>query len=423
MGPVGRADQALNLDRPTAASVRMQRQQLTGMLQKKLPDASPDALDRAARDFLDHLRETSPLAAEQFATGRMDEDDLASRVDVFLSDHPELSGRTAPAASGTPRTRVAELLKREPGIVQTDQDRLALADRFLDNLGQLSGTARDNLAAGRMSDDELQSRVAVFAADWRAEKAQAAVDPAAAAVPAIVDSFAKANFGRVTDRVDAICYQGVIEEREAKREFVMFKKRPQKLRIHIVEKGLVIGVIAYDGSTAWRQSPGRAATTITGSGAESVADSARFDDPLIGYRERGADVRLESKPGEAPLRLRIHEADGTTRITSIDPVTFNELSLRTLHSDGGWEETRFKDYRKVGDLNVAYVQEQWTKTGLRSTTRITDVSLDPGLLDRFFGYPTDPNLGFMDFMGGLSILQAREKQPAAAARPDAKGRL
>jgi outer membrane lipoprotein-sorting protein len=401
----------------------MQRQQLAGMLQKKLPNASPDTLDRAARDFLDHLREASPLAAEQFATGRMDEDDLASRVDVFLSDHPELSGLTAPAVSGTPRTRVAELLKREAGIAQTDPERLALADRFLDNLGQLSGTARDNLAAGRMSDDELQSRVAVFAADRRAEKAQAIVDPAIAAVPAIVDSFEKANFGRVTDRVDAICYQGSIEEKGTKREFVMFKKRPQKLRIHIVQEGLVIGVIAYDGSTAWRQSPGRAATPIGGSGAESVADSARFDDPLIGYRERGADVRLESKPGEAPLRLRIREIDGTTRITAIDPVTFAELSLRTLHSDGGWDETRFKDYRKVGDLNVAYLQEQWTKTGLRSTTRISDVSLDPGLLDRFFAYPTDPNLGFMDFMGGLSILQAREKQHAAAAQPDAKGRL
>jgi hypothetical protein len=423
IGPAARADGALDLDRPTAAATQMQRQQLTEMLGKKLPDASPETIDRGARDFLDHLSQTSPLAAEQFANGKMDEDDLGSRVDVFLSDHPELSGRPAAAATDTPRTRVAGLLKSEPGIAQTDEERLVLADQFIDNLGELSGTAHDNLLAGRMSDDELQSRVAVFAADRRAQQAQIAVDPSTAAVPAIVDSFEKANFGRVTDRVEAICYKGVIEEKGVKRELVMFKKRPNKLRIHVVEDGLVIGVIAFDGTTAWRQVPGRGATAIPEAAARLVADSAHFDDPLIGYSERGADVRLESKPGDAPLRLRIRETDGITRIATIDPATFNELSLRTLHSDGRWDEVRFSDFRKVGSLNVAYTQEQWVNGALRSTTRITDVRLDPGLLDRFFAYPTDPNLGFMDFMGGLFALQAREKPNAAGVPPAAKGKL
>jgi hypothetical protein len=108
-------------------------------------------------------------------------------------------------------------------------------------------------------------------------------------------------------------------------------------------------------------------------------------------------------------------------LATIDPTTFNEVSLRTIGPAGRWTETRFSDYRKVGSLNVAYVQEQWDNGGLESTTRITDVVLEPGLIGRFFKMPTNPNLGYLDFVGGLAVLQAREAaagnkglQPAGA---------
>jgi hypothetical protein len=351
----------------------------------------------------------------------MDPDDLASRVDVYLGDHPELTGQPLPAASGNPRERIADLLGRESGMPQGGQERLALADRFLQNLGELSSTARDNLLAGRMTDDELQSRVTVFASDYRAEKSRVAADPATAAVPGIIDSFLKANFGPVNDRVGAVAFRGAEEQKGERREFVIFKKRPNRIRIHVMKGGGVIGVLAFDGSTAWRETPGKPGTPLVGAQAAEVAASASFDGPLVGYSERGASVRLEGSPADNPIRLRIVESNGTTMLATIDPTTFNEVSLRTIGPAGRWTETRFSDYRKVGSLNVAYVQEQWDNGGLESTTRITDVVLEPGLIGRFFKMPTNPNLGYLDFVGGLAVLQAREAaagnkglQPAGA---------
>jgi hypothetical protein len=415
LGPAAHADGIPGLDQPNAVSTQLQLQRLGQLLRAKLPEAPPETIDRAARDFLDHLRQASPLAAEQFSAGKMDGDDLSSRVDVFLGDHPELSGSQGSAGNRSPRMRVAELLGREPGIAQNDQERLALADRFIERLGELSETAHDNLMSGRMTQDELQSRVTVFASDTRAERSEIAADPATAAVPAIVESFEKANLGPVTGRPDAICFRGVLEEKGTKRDLVIFKKRPNKLRIHVVEDGLVIGVLGFDGNNSWREVPGKPAVPLAGAAADALSRSAPYDDPLVGYRERGADVRLEGRPGDEPIRLRIVETDGTTRVATIDPITYEETSLRTVRSDGRWFETRFRDYRRVGNLNVAYVQEQWDNGALRSTTRITDVSLDPGLLDRFFAFPSKPDFGFMDFMGGLAVMQIRAKQGGAQA--------
>lgn len=52
----------------TAAQAQLPQQRLAQLIQEKLRGAPPNAIDRATRGFLEHLRSTSPLAAEQFAT-------------------------------------------------------------------------------------------------------------------------------------------------------------------------------------------------------------------------------------------------------------------------------------------------------------------------------------------------------------------
>jgi len=416
LGPKGAKAAAFDSDQAADASMQMQRQRLTQMFQGKLSDAHPGAAERAAREFIEHLRESSPIAFEKLATNQMDDEELNSRAEVYLRDHPELSGQSIIASTETPRTRVADLLKGEPGIGSSDAERLANADRFIDRLKELSGAAHESLLSGRMTTEELQSRVKVFAADVRAEATVATVDPAAAAAVPIVDSFVKANFGRSTERADSVCYKGVITENGTKREFVIFKKRPRKIRIHIIENGLVIGVLGFDGTTAWRQAKGQPAIPVVGSDADAVVNSARFDDPLVDYRERGADVRLEGKAGSGPFLLHIRERDGVEMVAAVDPVKFSEVSLRTRRENGRWDEMKFSDYRKVGTLSFACVQEDWRDGALRSTTRITDVRLDPGLLDRFFAFPQESSLGFMEYMSALAIVEARATKAGSAPR-------
>jgi len=396
---------------PASASGQLQQQQLGQLFQGKLKDSAPDTIERAKSEFLDYLRRNSPLASEKLLSGKMDDEELESRVGVFLRDRPALSGAPVTKETGDPREQVAELLRREPAIASTDPERLVLADRFLERLGQRSPTARTELLRGKMAAEELQSRVSVFVADLRAEMTAAPVDPKLAAVQALVDSYIKANFG---ERANDLVYKVEIEANGVKRQGVIFRKRPGKIRMHIVDDSLVIGILGFDGTTAWRQEPGKAGVPSTDAEADSLRQLARFDDPLVDYRERGTEVKLGEKPDKGPFQLEIRERDGTEMIAAIDPATYNEVSLRTRQSDGKWRELRFSDYRKVGALNLAFVQEDWSEGKLRSTTRIKEARIDSGLIDHFFVRPVNPILSYMDYMGGLAAIRAQQKlQPPA----------
>jgi uncharacterized tellurite resistance protein B-like protein len=409
------AQQSISISLPNPTAEQLGQQELTQLLLKKLPKLQPEAIERIGREFQEHLHETSPIISENFTAGRMSEDDLASSLDIFIGDHPEYTGQASGLSKADPVQRVAELLKDSPDLARTDSDRRSLADRFVEQLGNLSGTARNDLIAGRMSQDELQSRVSVFVADTRAEAAHVAADPAVEAVPPIVDAYIKANFGSASEQINSIIYRGFVEENSVKREFVMFKMRPRLLRIHVVDNGRVIGVMGFDGRTPWAESPGKLPIPVTGHEAEVLAATSRFDDPLVGYKERGARVRLLDRPSSGPIQLQILESDGTEMVASIDPVTSIEQSFRTRRSDGRWNEMRFRDYRREGSINVAHVTEEWTDGVLHSTTRYSEVRLDPGLVDRFFVRPSSLAFDYMDFMGGLAVLESREKQAAGIA--------
>lgn len=410
------AHAAFDIEHPAAVSVQLQQQGLNQLFQEKMKGSGPDAVARVRTEFLEYLRRNSPIASEKLFNGKMDDEELNSRVDVFLRDRAAQSLGYVSVEQSDPRTQVAELLRREPAIASTDAERLALADRFLERLGQRSSTARNELLRGKMPSDELQSRVSVFIADLQAEAAAAPVDASAVAVRALVESYLKANFAELANDMS---YKAEIDAKGVKREFTIFKKRPGKVRVHIVEDSLVIGALGFDGVMAWRQEPGKAGIPTAGAEAGMLKQVARFDDPLVGYRERGTVVKLlEEKSDKGPIKLQIRESDGTEMVAEIDPVTNTELSLRTLMADGTWSEVRFSDYRKVGGFNFAFVQEEWSDGKLRSTTKVSEVRLDSGLIDQFFVPPVDPVLSYMDYMGGLAAIKAKQKQrPSTVQQP------
>jgi len=398
---------AFDVEHPAATSVQLQQQGLKQLFQEKIKDTEPNAAERARSEFLEYLKRNSPIASEKLLNGKMEDDELNSRVDVFLRDRLAQSVGFATLERSEPRNQVAELLRRDTEIATTDTERLALADRFLERLGQRSSTARNELLRGKMSSDELQSRVSVFIADLRAEASAAPLDPNAVAVKALVDSYLKANFAELSNDIS---YKAEIEASGLKREFSIFKKRPGKVRLHIVQDGLVVGILGYDGITAWRQEPGRSGVPAAGAEATMLKQVARFDDVLVGYGERGTVVKLEEKSEKGPIQLHITESDGTEMVAMIDPVTFSESSLRTRQPDGKWNELRFSDYRKVGGMNLAFVQEEWSEGKLRSTTKISAAQLDSGLIDQFFIQPVSPVLSYMDYMGGLAAIKAQQSQ-------------
>jgi hypothetical protein len=402
------AQVTLDMGAPSPISAGV-HQRLDPEFRKRLPGASPAAIERAEEAFIDHLRDTSGTASTGLAAGHIDEDDLSSRIDVFLGDHPELS-RSSSAPTEGPRTQILNALKRESDLSRSDAEREALADRFIVWIGGLSGSTRDTLLAGRMPADELQSRVDVFAADIRAERSRVVTDPAIAAIPAIAEAFERANLGPVPERADSICYKGTVSDGKTTRDFLAFKKRPGSVRIHMMKDGFVAAILGFDGTTPWGEVAGKPPVPLQGAEAEALILSSRYDYPLVGFRERGAKVRLESAPGESPIRISYQETGGDKYVESIDPGTYHETAIIRRGPNGKVDETRMQEFRKEGAYTYASVQEHWIDGKLHSTTRISDVRLDPGILTAFFGMPRESNFGFMDMMGGLVALQAASRK-------------
>jgi hypothetical protein len=112
--------------------------------------------------------------------------------------------------------------------------------------------------------------------------------------------------------------------------------------------------------------------------------------------------------------LRILEADGTETESTIDGATLIEWSRRERSPGDIWKETRFKNYRKVGAANIAFVQEKWQDGRLRATTRIAELNADPGLLDQFFSMPAESTFDFMHYM---AVLAAPPPNAGNGARP------
>lgn len=398
------------------SSTDRERARVGTLIRERVPAETAESGDRLARQFITQLQTNSPMAAEKLLSGKMDRDELEARLGVFLRDNPGRNGDDASSTKDSPRARVAELLTRESKLASTNEERLALADQFIERLGERNRNARDTLMSGRMSAEELQSRLTVFITDLKAVPTAAPVDPAADALPTLIESYVRANFGSVRDRLSSISFRGVVEDRGRTREFVVFKKRPGKLRMHVLEEGVVTQILAHDGETAWMQASSQPAVLAFGTTATEIATMARFDPPLVGYRERGADVFRADKPGSDLVVIRVREKDGTEVISTIDPKTLVEQSNLTESTMTGAVETRFSDYRKVGSLNVPYRHEQWVKGVLRSTITISDVVAEPGLLDSFFLRPTAKEVAFMDYMTALRQVQAQEKRAAASSR-------
>ena len=402
-------------------SAEVERARIGTMIRALVPETNRETEENLSRQFVTHLQANSPMAAEKLLSGKMERDELQARLGVFLRDQASGARSGARSDEGGPRVQVAELLRSEAGLASTDLERLALADQFIERLSERNRNARDTLMSGRMSAEELKSRLAVFVADLQTTASVAVVDPTAAALPAIIDSYVRANFGSVRDRLSGISFRGTVDDRGRTREFVVFKKRPGKLRMHVIQEGVVTQILGHDGEVAWTQSISQPAVRAIGTTEAEITLMARFDPPLVDYRERGAEVRREDKPGSGPVVIRVREQDGSEVTSTLDPETLVELSNVTTSTVTGVVETRFSDYRKVGSLNVPHRHEQWAKGVLRSTIQITEVVPDPGLLDSFFARPTRTDLSFMDYMSALRQVQANEKRAAAPVTSTKEG--
>ena len=173
-------------------------------------------------------------------------------------------------------------------------------------------------------------------------------------------------------------------------------KRPNKVRLEFRVQGMT-GIQAFDGEVAWNLPPFRGrdgAERLPEDETAAVRQQSDFDGPLVGWREKGLDVKLvaqESLGSEAAWRLSIGFPDGSTKDVWLDGERCLERKSESRRSVGDETlvgESLLYDYREVDGLVLPHGFENGPKGAAeRQRLVITKVELNPELDDARFSVP------------------------------------
>jgi photosystem II stability/assembly factor-like uncharacterized protein len=156
------------------------------------------------------------------------------------------------------------------------------------------------------------------------------------------------------------------------------QKRPGEFRDEITVQGLT-QISAYDGREGWTVSPfsgRRDAEKASDDDAKLLAEQAEIDGPLIGWRAKGYRIEhlgTEDTDGTPAIKLRVTRKDGDVQYVYLDPDSFLEMRITTVHKSRGIErvtETDLGGYQQVEGVWLAFAVEAGEPGGPR-TARIT----------------------------------------------------
>ncbi len=173
-------------------------------------------------------------------------------------------------------------------------------------------------------------------------------------------------------------------------------KRPDKVRLEFRVQGMT-GVQGFDGEVAWLVPPYRGrdeAERLPEDETAAVRLQSDFDGPLVGWKEKGLDVKLvgqETLAGESAWRLAIAFPDGSSKDIWLDGERCLERKSESRRSVAGETivgESLVSDYREVEGLVLAHAFENGPKGAQeRQKLVITQVELNPPLDDARFAMP------------------------------------
>ncbi|HMG20982.1 MAG TPA: hypothetical protein VK607_06680, partial [Kofleriaceae bacterium] len=168
------------------------------------------------------------------------------------------------------------------------------------------------------------------------------------------------------------------------------------VRSEVTVQGLT-QISAYDSREGWTISPfgGRLdAEKASADDARSLAQQAEIDGPLVGWRAKGHKIEYlgtEDTDGTPAIKLRVTRKDGDLQYVYLDPDSYLEIRITTVHKVRGAEqisETDLGGYQQVAGVWFPFALEQGSKGGPRNTRIIVErVEVNPTVDDAWFKLP------------------------------------
>jgi outer membrane lipoprotein-sorting protein len=154
---------------------------------------------------------------------------------------------------------------------------------------------------------------------------------------------------------------------------------PNLLREAYTIQGMT-GIQAYDGSTGWQISPfgGRKEPELMGEDdLRGLVEEADFYGPLVDYQKK--DNRIEylghdTVDGDDAYRLKVTLANGDILYYYLDPETYLEIRVETVHFIRGSVRESFRNlgsYKLVAGVYFPFSLEAGSKENPESAAKIT----------------------------------------------------
>jgi hypothetical protein len=174
------------------------------------------------------------------------------------------------------------------------------------------------------------------------------------------------------------------------------QKRPGCVRSEITVQGLTL-ISAYDGHEGWTVSPfqgRRDAERASGDDARSLAQQAEIEGPLVGWRDKGHRIEYlgtEDTDGTPALKLRVTRKDGDLQYVYLDPDSYLEIRITTVHKVRGAEQISESDlgnYQQVAGVWFPFAIESGAKGGPRGIRiSVERVEVNVPIDDAWFKLP------------------------------------
>jgi hypothetical protein len=188
---------------------------------------------------------------------------------------------------------------------------------------------------------------------------------------------------------------GEVERASGEYEFLLLKKRPDKIRIHLLKQGRVVET-AFNGEVGWRRfrdDGQERVVELSQEGLRAANLNLDFDGPLIGEPAPGMKRSFEGveRVGRADyFVIKLEGPDFRSR-HYIDPRTFREMqTISSELRDGevvAEVKTEFYQYRRHGGIWMAERLKRHLPDGTTETVRVRKAEVNPGILDQAFEKP------------------------------------
>lgn len=184
--------------------------------------------------------------------------------------------------------------------------------------------------------------------------------------------------------------------------FVMYGKKPNKIKIEVNVAGKTMIPQAYDGKTAWMLNPmaGDQAQKLPETQAKMIADEASFEDDFIDYKQKGHTVELEGSEeidGVDTYKVKLTKNannDKTERVEYhfFDKENYVPIMTRTTITEGQGAgttvETYMSDYQETDfGLMLPYYIETEYNGQTRQKVVINEYMINTDIDDSEFDFP------------------------------------